>query len=169
MCLEDVVDKFIFKQTRIGFDGKPFTIYKILTIEPGLENQRPTLKSRHDSCVRKGKMYRFLRAFGVDEFPQIYNILKGEMALVGPRPLTPEEDFKLPEDFSRERKKHKPGIIPPYYADLEAALKDEINPEDRIRTDWTYLKEKEIHPILTDIKCIGNTLYNFIVKGVRSF
>ena len=69
----------IFKQKRIGYKDKPFWIYKIRTMD---KNEEVT------------KIGRFLRRTGLDELPQIVNILKGELVLVGPRPLTPQDHDK---------------------------------------------------------------------------
>ena len=70
----------IFKQKRIGYKDKPFWIYKIRTMD---KNEEVT------------KIGRFLRRTGLDELPQIVNILKGELVLVGPRPLTPQDHDKF--------------------------------------------------------------------------
>lgn len=168
MRLENIIDRFIFKQTRIGFQGEPFTLYKFQTMDPELEDQGPPLKSRDDPRI-KGRLDRYLRAFAIDELPQIYNILRGEMALMGPRPLPPDEDSTLPEDLREERRRYKPGIFNPYYAVLKFALKDKMHPEDREKAERVYLEEKKVHQRLTDYKYIGKILFNIAVKGVRSF
>ena len=76
----------IFKQLRIGYRNKPFYIYKVRTMD------------RNEKVTKIGK---FLRQTGIDELPQVINILRGEMVLVGPRPLTPQDhkqyrEFYLP-------------------------------------------------------------------------
>ncbi len=73
-----------FKQQRIGLHGKPFTIYKYRTMVENAESNGPQLSSKHDSRITK--LGKFLRKTRLDEFPQFYNVIKGDMALVGPRP-----------------------------------------------------------------------------------
>ncbi|MEJ6681690.1 MAG: sugar transferase [Flavobacteriales bacterium] len=73
-----------FKQQRIGLHGKPFTIYKYRTMVENAEVKGPQLSSSNDSRITK--LGKFLRKTRLDEFPQFFNVIKGDMALVGPRP-----------------------------------------------------------------------------------
>ena len=74
----------IFKQERIGINGKMFNIYKLRTMYHDADDK--TVKSPEDTRITKtGK---FLRKYSIDELPQLYNVLRGDMSLVGPRPLT---------------------------------------------------------------------------------
>ena len=74
----------IFKQERIGRGGKPFIIYKFRTMRCDSEADGPQLASRKDN--RLTPIGRFLREHHLDEFPQLYNVLRGDMSMVGPRP-----------------------------------------------------------------------------------
>lgn len=76
--------KIIFKQERIGRYGRPFYIYKFRTMFSDAEKHGPQLSSTHDSRVTR--IGRFLRKTRMDELPQFWNVIKGDMALVGPRP-----------------------------------------------------------------------------------
>lgn len=75
----------IFKQERIGFHGKPFLLYKYRTLNNGVEDKEPLLHPTIDETQATG-IQRFLRRYHLDELPQLWNILKGEMSFVGPRP-----------------------------------------------------------------------------------
>lgn len=75
----------IFKQTRIGFKGKPFTIYKFRTMSSIVEEEGPQLVAKCDDS-NSTKLEQFLRGHHLDELPQLWNVLKGDMSLVGPRP-----------------------------------------------------------------------------------
>jgi lipopolysaccharide/colanic/teichoic acid biosynthesis glycosyltransferase len=74
----------IYKQERIGRFGKPFHIYKLRSMVHGAENGTPALSSEKDARITK--IGRFLRKTHLDEIPQFYNVIKGDMSLVGPRP-----------------------------------------------------------------------------------
>lgn len=110
---------YIFRQIRIGKDGKPFLMFKFRTMYLGAEKDRgkiehlneadgPVFKIRDDP--RFTKIGRWLARTGLDELPQVINILKGEMAVVGPRPLPLEEEKKIPNDWKTIRRSVKPGI-----------------------------------------------------------
>ncbi|MHC4532159.1 MAG: sugar transferase, partial [Planctomycetota bacterium] len=73
----------IFKQERVGKDGKPFTFYKFRTMKPDVEPFGPSPKSSNDN--RLIKIGVLLREYSLDELPQLLNILKGDMSIVGPR------------------------------------------------------------------------------------
>lgn len=74
----------IFRQERIGYMGKPFTIYKFRTMYIGAEKEQPLLSDEEDSRITP--FGRFMRKYRLDELPQFWNVLKGDMSLVGPRP-----------------------------------------------------------------------------------
>ena len=108
----------LYKQTRSGLNGKPFTLYKFRSMRTGAEKQLEKLraKSEVDGPVFKMKkdprvtpFGRFIRKFSIDELPQIYNILRGEMSFVGPRPPVPEEVKKY-NRWQRRRLSMKPGL-----------------------------------------------------------
>lgn len=95
--------KAIFRQERIGYGSKPFTIYKFRTMSDDAESDdRPRLYQDNDD--RTTRIGRFLRSHHLDEFPQLWNILRGDMSFVGPRPerrYFVEQILQLRPDYVR--------------------------------------------------------------------
>lgn len=115
---------FIFKQKRLGLNQKPFFIYKIRTmVDKAQKLQKkyqhlneadgPVFKINNDP--RFTKAGKIISKIGLDELPQLVNILKGEMAFVGPRPLPISEAKKIPKKY-RQRFSVKPGIFSSWVA-----------------------------------------------------
>lgn len=109
---------FLFKQKRLGKDKKPFFIYKIRTMVEGAEKLKAKLSHLNEADGPVFKIYNdprytkighFLAHSGLDELPQLFNIIKGEMAFVGPRPLPVEEAEKIPKKYEK-RFSVLPGI-----------------------------------------------------------
>lgn len=100
----------IFAQERVGLDGRPFNIYKFRTMYPDAEKTGPQLSSRNDPRVTP--IGRFLRRTRLDELPQFYNVLKGEMSIVGPRPERQYYIDRILEEAPHYKhlQKVKPGI-----------------------------------------------------------
>lgn len=97
----------IFKQQRAGKDGKPFTFYKFRTMKVGVEPFGQSPKSDDDPrLISTGK---FLREYSLDEIPQLFNVLKGNMSLVGPRPLYISQISEL-NDYHKKRLLVRPGV-----------------------------------------------------------
>ena len=108
----------LFRQTRCGLNGRPFTLFKLRTMVDGADdrltevkdlNQHdgPVFKARHDPRVTP--LGRLIRRLSLDEAPQFWNVLKGEMSLVGPRPPLPGEVSRY-ELWQRRRLSMKPGV-----------------------------------------------------------
>jgi len=98
----------IFKQERVGKDGRPFTLYKFRTMVTGADRDRPA--QAHDSrCTRLGA---WLRRTRLDELPQLFNILRGDMHLIGPRPFTQAQEEQLSGEipFYTQRWTVRPGL-----------------------------------------------------------
>jgi exopolysaccharide biosynthesis polyprenyl glycosylphosphotransferase len=108
----------LFRQTRCGLNGRPFTLLKLRTMVEGAEAQLADLQhlNEHEGPVFKAAQDprvtafgRLIRRFSFDELPQVWNVLKGEMSLVGPRPPLPEEVARY-ERWQRRRLSMKPGV-----------------------------------------------------------
>lgn len=153
-------EKTFFKQERIGKNGKPFNIYKFKSMKGVCPVNDPLLSK--DEEARITKFGHFIRKYRIDEFPQFYNVLIGDMSIVGPRP---ERQFFLDEMMSHIPKYKqiqllKPGItslgqIKYGYADtLEQMLK-------RARYDLIYLDNLTLW---TDLKVIISTV-KIVLQG----
>ena len=108
----------IFRQTRVGRDGKEFTFYKFRSMIPNAEcqldallpvneMQGPVFKMKADPRITR--VGRFIRRCSIDELPQLYNVLRGDMSIVGPRPALPREVAQY-DDYARQRLLVLPGM-----------------------------------------------------------
>ena len=122
----------LFRQVRCGINGRRFTLYKFRTMVVDAERRLdevahlnevrgPAFKARRDPRVTP--VGRFLRRFSLDELPQLVNVLRGDMSLVGPRPPLPEEVERY-ERWQRRRLSMKPGITGLWQVSGRAALND---------------------------------------------
>lgn len=108
----------LFRQQRVGRNGRLFTMFKLRSMVIDAEERRARLEDENEASgpffkieddPRVTRLGRFLRRYSIDELPQLYNVLRGDMSLVGPRPCLPEEVAKCPELLSR-RQDTTPGI-----------------------------------------------------------
>lgn len=108
----------IFTQIRIGRDGVPFTFYKFRSMRPNAEAELNNLLERNEmdgpvfkikDDPRITKVGRFIRRTSIDELPQLWNVLKGEMSIVGPRPALPRE-VELYDEYAKQRLYITPGL-----------------------------------------------------------
>lgn len=144
-----------FIQERIGKDGKPFFAFKFRTMVDGAINQGLgyTVSKDDNRITRIGK---FLRKWGIDELPQLINILKGEMSLVGPRPTLRYQVEKYNE-FEKRRLLAKPGLAG--WALVHG--RNSLSWEERIKYDVWYVDNWSLW---LDIKIIFLTFYLIFIK-----
>lgn len=133
----------LFRQRRVGRDGKEFEMLKLRTMHRGAETERPNLihldrgaeglfKIPNDPRVTR--VGRFLRRTNLDELPQMLNVIRGDMSIVGPRPLVPEEDCRV-EGRYRRRLAVRPGITG-HWQTLGSAR---MPIEEMVKLDYLYV------------------------------
>lgn len=137
----------IFAQTRIGRDGKPFTFYKFRSMCPNAEAKLedllpqnemngPVFKIKDDPRItRAGK---FIRMTSIDELPQLWNVLKGEMSIVGPRPGIPREVEQY-DAYARQRLFVTPGLT--CYWQIQPN-RNRLSFEEWVELDVKYIHER---------------------------
>jgi lipopolysaccharide/colanic/teichoic acid biosynthesis glycosyltransferase len=163
----------IFSQTRVGLGGKPFSILKFRTMVNSPQGDHANVSAVGD--VRVTRVGRVLRGTFLDETPQLLNVLKGDMSLVGPRPETPEH-VELYTEEEREVLSMRPGMAGPSalaFHNEEEILARHEDPHDyyvnhlmraRIRLDLGYLERASLH---YDIGLLLRTLV-VAVLGIKS-
>ena len=158
----------IFTQKRTGLNGKRFLIYKFRTMTTDAEIKQKTLTKYNEANgpvfkIRNDPRYtnvgKFLAHTGLDELPQLINVLKGDMALIGPRPLPVAEAAKLTA-WQRKRQTIKPGIISPWI--LEGYHTQTF--DAWMKSDIAYTKKKSFS---YDLALAGRTVVFLIRLFVR--
>ena len=154
----------LFRQTRMGSGGQTFRILKFRTMTVDAEARRTEVAhlSKHARPGGDPRMFkvpddprmtrvgRFLRHFSLDELPQLVNVLRGEMSLVGPRPLILDEDRHVAQ-WGRNRLRLKPGITGLW----QVLGRDDIPFQEMVKLDYLYVAEWSL---LNDIKLVLRTL-----------
>lgn len=160
----------LFPMNRLGKNGEMIKVYKLRTMHPfaeflqeyitKLNGYNETGKPAND--FRVASWGRFYRKYWLDEVPQILNVFKGELNIVGVRPLSRSRFNELPEDIQQLRIRFKPGCIPPYVALLMP------DAQGNIEAERIYLSEKLKRPFLTDVKYLFLALYNIFSGKIKS-
>lgn len=134
----------LFRQTRAGRHGEAFQMLKFRSMVDGAEGQRDDLMHLNESQglfkiaddPRLTRVGRVLRRFQIDELPQLVNVLRGEMSLVGPRPLVLDEDRRI-EGWHRRRLDLRPGITGPW----QVLGSSQIPVSEMVRLDYQYVAD----------------------------
>lgn len=148
-----------FKQERCGLNGRLFVMYKLRSMVDNAEQLRfelealnemdgPVFKSSRDPRVTT--IGRIIRRFSIDEFPQFYNVLRGDMSLVGPRPPLPQEVSRY-ERWQKRRLSMKPGITCLW----QISGRNEVSFEDWMKLDLSYIDNWSL---LLDLKILLKTV-----------
>jgi exopolysaccharide biosynthesis polyprenyl glycosylphosphotransferase len=152
-----------FSQIRVGFKGVPFTLYKFRTMHDNAEKQGAQWATNNDPRVLP--LGHFLRKSRIDELPQCWNILKGDMSIIGPRPERPEFTSELANDIPYYDLRHiiKPGLTGwaqvnyPYGASTEDALR-------KLQYDLYYIKN---YSLFLDLNITLRTLITIFQRSGR--
>jgi len=160
----------LFRQRRVGKNGRILGIYKLRTMHPYSEFLQSFVHSHHQ-LEKGGKIRadfrvtpwgRFMRRWLLDELPMLWNWLRCDLKLVGVRPLTEAFFATYPEDLQKLRMRFKPGLIPPFYADMPASIEEVWESERR------YLERYAKKPLRTDAVYFFKALYNILFHHARS-
>jgi exopolysaccharide biosynthesis polyprenyl glycosylphosphotransferase len=149
----------LFKQERCGLNGRLFTMFKLRSMIDDAEQRRvelealnemdgPVFKSSRDPRVTP--VGRFIRRFSIDELPQLYNVLRGDMSLVGPRPPLPQEVARY-ERWQRRRLSMKPGLTCLW----QISGRNDVSFQDWMKLDLTYIDNWSL---LLDLKILLKTV-----------
>jgi len=151
---------FLYRQRRPGYHGKPFTAWKIRTMTVGADSNPMLARAVTSDSPEVTRVGRYLRDLKIDELPQLWNVVRGEMAIVGPRPIAPSLQQYLESKI--------PGFamrlsVPPGLTSLGQVCIDENESVERVVQDWSVRFEAERHylahrSVSYDLVIIGMTL-----------
>ena len=160
LCIKlDSKGPIFFSQKRIGLKGKKFNMYKFRSMIINAEELKEKLVAKNEMSgpmfkmkddPRVTKVGKFIRKTSIDELPQLWNVLKGDMSLVGPRPSLPKE-VDHSEDWMYRRLEVKPGLT----CYWQVSGRNNIDFEDWMKLDIKYVDERSIW---IDIKLIFKTV-----------
>jgi len=155
---------------RVGFNGKLIYTYKFRTMYPYSEYLQEYVHEQNQ--LQEGGKFKddfrvtgygkIMRKLWLDELPMLYNWLKGDMQLVGVRPLSRHYLNLYDKNLQELRKKVKPGLVPPFYADMPKTLDEITASEER------YIHSYMERPFVTQWRYFWKSFHNIVVKKARS-
>lgn len=157
--VDDPTGPVFYHQPRIGLNGREFTFYKLRSMYANADAVKATLMSNNemDGPVFKIKddpritrVGRLIRRTSIDELPQLWNVLKGDMSIVGPRPLPVSEELAC-SAYQRQRELVKPGLT----CYWQISGRNEVSFDDWMAMDHQYIEEQGVW---TDLKIILGTI-----------
>jgi exopolysaccharide biosynthesis polyprenyl glycosylphosphotransferase len=143
----------LYRSIRPGIGGEPFACFKFRTMRNDADQLQADLESLNEASgaifkirndPRLTKVGRFLRRYSLDELPQLFNVLSGQMSLVGPRPL-PQRDFEMLEEWHKKRYLVMPGITGLW----QISGRSDLDFDDLVRLDFLYLERWSVGLDLT--------------------
>ena len=160
----------IFRMMRKGKNGKLIYVYKMRTMDAYSEYLQKYVYEQNNldkggkfkNDFRVSTLGKILRKYWIDELPMIINLLKGDIKLVGVRPLSAHYLSLYSHALREKRSNHKPGLLPPFYADMPETISQIMASEMR------YLHSYERSPFKTDVKYLLRILHRILIKRARS-
>lgn len=160
----------LIRLNRYGKGGKMIGVYKMRTMHPYSEYLQDYVFKKYN--LKKGGKFsndfrittagKIMRKFWIDELPMFLNVFKGEMKIVGVRPLSKHYYNLYTPELRARRIQFKPGLVPPFYVDMPETLEEIMASENK------YLEAYEKHPFRTDISYFFKAFYNILIKKARS-
>ncbi len=156
--------------TRVGYKGNLIKVSKVRTMHPYSEYIQDYMYEKNNlqnggkinNDFRITSWGRMFRKLWIDELPMIGNLLKGEMKIVGVRPLSRHYFSLYTEEMKDLRTSVKPGLVPPFYVDMPETF------EEIMESERAYIEAYKEKPIRTDIRYFCTAFYNILVKRARS-
>jgi lipopolysaccharide/colanic/teichoic acid biosynthesis glycosyltransferase len=160
----------LIKLRRVGRTGKIIKVYKLRTMHPFAEYLQDYIYQKHSleeggkfkNDFRVSSTGKLFRKLWIDELPMLYNLLRGDLKLVGVRPLSLQYFNLYSQELKERRIQYRPGLVPPYYAHMPKTL------EEIMASEMKYLDEYEKHPFLTDFRYFWKAMFNILIKRKRS-
>ncbi|HEY7750829.1 MAG TPA: sugar transferase, partial [Ignavibacteriaceae bacterium] len=160
----------LFKMKRLGKHGKPIYVYKFRTMHPYSEylqefvykNNALDLGGKFKDDFRVTTWGRIFRKLWIDELPMLINWIKGDCKFVGVRPLSEHYLSLYDSEFRQRRLNYKPGLVPPFYADLPKTM------EQIIASEKKYLDAYDKSKVRTDLRYLGKAFINIAFNRARS-
>jgi lipopolysaccharide/colanic/teichoic acid biosynthesis glycosyltransferase len=155
---------------RLGKNGKIISVYKLRTMHAYSEYLQGYIYERNKlqpggkfkDDFRVTTLGRIFRMLWIDELPMLINLIKGDLKIVGVRPLSQHYFDLYTNELKEKRIKYKPGLIPPFYADLPETLQEIMDSEMR------YLLSYEKNPFQTDFRYFRKAMWNILFRHARS-
>jgi len=159
----------LVKLKRFGYKGRPLTVYKFRTMHPYSEYLQNYIYNSNK--LDKGGKFKndfrvtgwgqFMRQTWIDELPMLYNWLKGDLQFLGVRPLSSQYLSLYPQETKLLREKVKPGLLPPFYADMPKTIEEIWQSEEK------YIRQYNDNPFKTQWVYFWKIFYNILIRGKR--
>lgn len=167
---EDATYGPLIRLKRVGKGGKIIKVYKMRTMHPFSEYLQPYISEKYglqkggkfDNDPRITTVGRLFRKFWIDEMPMVINLIKRDIKVVGIRPISRHYLSLYPEDIQLRRRNYRPGLLPPFYADLPETLEEIVASEEK------YMNAYDKRGVFTDVRYFFKIMYNIFIKRARS-